>query len=154
MVITALGQAIRFKEAGVRAMGRTASGVRGMKLKPKDFVVGMNIVQPALVAKKALELLVLSENGLGKKTLVQEYKVQGRGGSGIKTMNITDKTGKIIGAEVINNTEEKDLMIISAKGQVVRTPLDSVSTLGRATQGVRIMRFKQEGDKVVSMALL
>ena len=98
--------------------------------------------------------MVVSENGLGKRTHIAEYKVQGRGGSGIKTMSVTPKTGKIISMSVINNTEECDLMAISVKGQVIRTPLNTVSTLGRATQGVRIMRFKEEGDKVASTTLL
>ena len=107
-----------------------------------------------LISKKVMELLVVSENGLGKRTILSEYKVQGRGGSGIKTMAVNDKTGKIIAARIINNTEEQDIMLISAKGQVVRTPLKNISTLGRATQGVRIMRFKQEGDTVATIALL
>ncbi|MFZ2189589.1 MAG: DNA gyrase subunit A [Candidatus Magasanikiibacteriota bacterium] len=154
MIVTAGGQAIRFKESGIRAMGRTASGVRGMRLKSKDEIVGMDVVSPELVKQGVLEMLVISENGLGKRTKLNEYKVQGRGGSGIKTMSITDKTGKIISMVVINNAEEKDLMLISVNGQVIRTPLKSVSTLGRATQGVRIMRFKEEGDKVASMTLL
>jgi len=154
VIVTSGGQAIRFKESEVRPMGRTASGVRGMKLRSHDEVVGMDVVEPNLIAKKVLELLVISENGLGKRTVLTDYKVQGRGGSGIKTMSVTDKTGKIISAQVINNTEEKDLMMISVKGQVVRTPLKSVSTLGRATQGVRMMRFKLDGDKVASIALL
>lgn len=154
MLVTSQGQAIRFKESGVRAMGRTAAGVKGMKLKSDDTIVGMAVVAPALISKKVLELLVVSENGLGKRTMLREYKVQGRGGSGIKTMNITDKTGKIVSARVINNTLEKDLMMISNKGQVVRIKLSSVSTLGRATQGVRIMRFKAAGDAVATIALL
>ena len=156
LLVTSLGQAIRFKESGVRSMGRTASGVRGMRLKSHDAIIGMSVMEPGLVNKKVLELLVVSENGLGKRTLVNEYKIQGRGGSGIKTMNITAKTGKIVGARVINNTEKHDLLMISTKGQVVRIDLDAVSTLGRATQGVRIMRFsahggpKEEGDTVVA----
>jgi DNA gyrase subunit A len=154
MIVTSCGQAIRFKESGVRPMGRTASGVRGMKLKSTDEVVGMDVVSPNLVGKNILKLLVVSANGLGKKTNIKEYKVQGRGGSGIKTMSVTEKTGKIISAKVINSTDTQDIMLISVKGQVVRTPLKSVSTLGRATQGVRIMRFKQAGDKVASTAIL
>ena len=154
MMVTTHGQAVRFKESGVRAMGRTASGVRGMKMKSNDEVVGMAVVDPALVKNKVLELLVVSENGLAKRTSLIEYKVQGRGGSGIKTMNITDKTGRIVDARVVNNTSEKDLMLISQKGQVVRIKMTSVSTLGRATQGVRIMRFKATGDKVVTTAFL
>jgi DNA gyrase subunit A len=154
MLATSLGQAIRFKESGVRPMGRTAKGVRGMKLKSNDTIVGMDVVSPELIKKKVLELFVISENGLGKRTHISEYKVQGRGGSGIKTMAVTAKTGSIIGMRVINNTEEQDVLLISTKGQVVRVPLKSVSTLGRATQGVRIMRFKAESDTVAGMALL
>jgi DNA gyrase subunit A len=154
MLITSLGQAIRFKEIGVRAMGRAASGVRGIRLKSEDFIVGMALIAPQLVKNKVLELLVVSENGLGKRTLINEYKVQGRGGSGIKTMSVTDKTGPIISARIVNNTEERDLMLISSAGQVVRTGLKSISTLGRATQGVRVMRFKKKKDKVASIELL
>ncbi|MBD3311385.1 MAG: DNA gyrase subunit A [Candidatus Magasanikbacteria bacterium] len=154
IIVTSLGQAIRFKEKGVRAMGRTAGGVRGIRIKSNDEVVGMDVIPPKLVAKKVLELLVVSENGLGKRTKINEYKVQGRGGSGIKTMNITDKTGPIISAKVINKTEDQDVLLISKKGQVVRTPVKNISTLGRATQGVRIMRFKAGGDKVAGTALL
>ena len=154
VIATDGGQAIRFKEANIRAMGRNASGVRGMRLKGKDHIVGMEIALPELVKKSVLELLVVSENGLGKRTALSEYKVQGRGGSGIKTMAVTAKTGKIISMAVINNTEERDLMAISVNGQVIRVPLDTISTLGRATQGVRVMRFKEEGDKVASMTLL
>lgn len=148
-LITALGQAIRFKESNVRAMGRTASGVRGMRIKSSDAIVGMDVVLPELVKNKVLELLVVSEHGLGKRTLIDEYKVQGRGGSGIKTMNVTDKTGKIIGARIINNTEKNDLLLISMKGQVIRTPLSSVPTLGRSTQGVRVMRFSAKGGSAL-----
>lgn len=154
ILITREGQAIRFKESGIRAMGRTASGVRGMKLKSNDEIIGMDVIEPALVKKGVLELLVISKNGLGKRTDLNEYKVQGRGGSGIKTMAVTPKTGKLVTARVMNNTEELDILLISVKGQVVRTPLKSVSTLGRATQGVRIMRFKEEGDCVAGSAIL
>lgn len=154
IISTSLGQAIRFKESGVRSMGRTASGVRGIRLKSNDEVIGMDVVNPELINKKVLEMLVISENGLGKKTKMSEYKVQGRGGSGIKTMAITEKTGRLISMRVINNSEENDLLMISVNGQVIRTPLKAVSTLGRATQGVRIMRFKAKGDKVASITLL
>lgn len=154
ILATREGQAIRFKESGVRAMGRTASGVRGMKLKSSDEIIGMDVISPELVKKKVLELLVISANGLGKRTKVSEYKVQGRGGSGIKTMAITTKTGKLISARVVNSAEDNDIMLISMKGQVVRTGIKNISTLGRATQGVRVMRFKQAGDTVASTALL
>lgn len=154
MIITSHGQGIRFREKDIRAMGRTAGGVRGMKLRSDDFVVGMDVIAPELIKKKMFELLVVSEHGLGKKTEVDEYKVQGRGGSGVKTMEVTDKTGPIIEARVINNTEDQDIMLISIKGQVVRTPLRTIPTLGRATQGVRVMRFKEANDKVASITLL
>lgn len=154
VIATAQGQAIRFKEADIRAMGRTAAGVRGMRLKSNDSVVGMDVVAPELVKQKVLELLVVSANGLGKRTEISEYKVQGRGGSGIKTMNITDKTGALISARIINNAEDQDLLLISMKGQVVRTPIKKISSLGRATQGVRVMRFKEDGDTVVNMTIL
>lgn len=154
IIATSQGQAIRFRESDVRDMGRTAAGVRGMRLKSNDVIVGMDVVAPELVKKKVLELLVVSKNGLGKRTEISEYKVQGRGGSGIKTMNITEKTGALINARIINNSIEEDLLLISAKGQVVRTPLKTISSLGRATQGVRVMRFKAEGDYVVNITVL
>lgn len=154
MLITAQGQAIRFKESGVRSMGRTAAGVRGMRLKSTDSIVGMGVVAPGAIKQGVLELLVVSVNGLGKRTKLKEYKVQGRGGSGIKTMAITAKTGEIVSARIINTTEEKDLLMISTKGQVVRIKTGSISTLGRATQGVRIMRFKGAGDTIAGIALI
>ena len=154
MIVTSLGQAIRFQEKNIRAMGRTASGVRAIRLKSTDEVVGMDVLDTGLIKNKILELLVVSENGMGKRTKINEYKVQGRGGSGIKTMAVTQKTGKIMASRIINTTEEQDLMLISVKGQVIRIGVKNVSTLGRATQGVRIMRFKQEGDTVAGIALL
>ncbi len=154
ILATRQGQAIRFKESVVRAMGRSAGGVRGLRLKSNDEIIGMDIVETALVNKKILELLVVSEKGLGKRTYVSEYKVQGRGGSGVKTMNVTNKTGSIVAMRIVNNTKEGDLMMISVKGQVIRIPIKSVSTLGRATQGIHIMRFKVHGDTVASIAIL
>jgi DNA gyrase subunit A len=154
MLVTELGQAIRFKELGVRAMGRTAGGVRGIKLKSNDGIVGMDIVSTGLVKQGVIELLVMAENGLGKRTPIKEYKVQGRGGSGIKTMNITNKTGKIVAARIINKTENKDALLISKNGQVIRTAIKNISTLGRATQGARIMRFKQKDDRLITMAII
>lgn len=154
IMVSADGQAIHLKEKDVRPMGRTAGGVRGMKLKSDDVIVGMDAIPNELLKKGVVELLVLSEHGLGKRTPIDEYKVQGRGGSGIKTMSVTDKTGPIVGSHLVNTSEERDLMVISVNGQVIRTPLKSVSTLGRATQGVRIMRFKEVDDKVASSAIL
>jgi DNA gyrase subunit A len=102
---------------------------------------------------KALEVLIVTENGLGKKTDLAFYKIQNRAGSGIKTLKVTPKTGKIVFMYILNNTEEHDLVIISKSGQTIRTPLNAVSTLGRATQGVRVMRL-DEGDKVASATIL
>ena len=102
---------------------------------------------------KSLEVLIVTENGLGKKTDAGFYKVQNRGGSGIKTLKVTPKTGKIVAMYILNNKEEHDLVIISKSGQTIRTPLNAVSTLGRATQGVRVMRL-QDGDKVASATII
>lgn len=153
MLITAQGQSIRFKEKLVRAMGRNAAGVHGMRLKnDKDAVVGMDVVDPAMI--KTFQLFVISENGLGKRTPLTQYRQQGRGGSGIKTAKVTPKTGQVIGAYVVNAKDERDLMLISNKGQLIRLPFGSVSVSGRATQGVRLMRFKEDGDKVASVTLI
>jgi DNA gyrase subunit A len=154
LLVTAEGQSIRFKEADVRPMGRSAKGVRGIKLKSTDNIIGMGIIDTSLAKEGHLQALVISEQGLGKKTDINEYKVQKRGGSGIKTMAVTSKTGKIISARVINTALKQDIMMISEQGQVVRTPLKSISTLGRATQGVRVMRFKVAGDLVASIAII
>lgn len=155
VLITAQGQSIRFSESTVRTMGRTAAGVRGIKLKKKgDHVVGMDIVEPEMVKKNMLELCVLSANGLGKRTNLKEYKQQGRGGSGIKTMNVTAKTGEIKAGFVANSKDERDLIVISAKGQVIRLPFVSVKVSGRATQGTYLMRFRAIGDKIASVAFV
>jgi len=154
MLVTAGAQAIRFKEKNVRAMGRTAAGVRGIRLKGKDVIVGMDVIDPSLISKNLLDLLVVSEHGFGKRTNLKSYKVQGRGGSGIKTGKITPKTGKIISAEVASNKDERDLIIISKFGQVIRMPYKSVSVLGRATQGVRVMRFKEKDDMAASVTFI
>ena len=155
MLVTSGGQAVRFEEKGVRPMGRVASGVRGIKLKGDDSVVGMGII-PGSSSKKPgeKEILVVMENGNGKRSDLIEYKVQGRGGSGIKTANISKKTGKIVAAHIVDAKDERDMFIISGAGQVIRSELKSVSVLGRATQGVRIMRFKKADDTVASAALI
>jgi len=151
VITTADGQAIRFKEKDVRPMGRTATGVRGIKLKKDDKVVGMDVV---FKNQKGNQLLVIMENGYGKRSDLKAYKVQKRGGSGIKTASVTIKTGKIVGASTINmDAIEGDLILTSEKGQIIRIPLKSVSILGRATQGVRVMR-PQAGDKVAAIAVL
>ncbi len=152
MLITSGGQSIRFKEKLIRAMGRNAAGVRGMRLKGSDKIVGMDIVDPELA--KSFQLFVISEEGLGKRTPLTQYRLQGRGGSGTKTAKVNKKTGRIIGAYVVNAKDERDLMIMSNKGQIIRLPFGTVSVSGRATQGVRLMRFKETNDKVASVTLV
>ncbi len=154
MLVSTGGQSIRFNEKDVRPMGRATAGVRGARLGKGDEIVGMDILPKDLAKKDVLELLVVMENGYGKRTNVRSYKVQHRGGSGIKTAKITSKTGKIVSAFVINALEEQDLIVISSYGQVIRLPMKSVSTLGRATQGVRVMRFKENEDKVASVTFV
>jgi len=149
-LITAGGQAIRFKEIDVRDMGRNAAGVRGIRLKKDDLIVGMGVIKPDPEKIKRYQILTIMENGYGKRTVLNLYKVQGRGGSGIKTAKVTTKTGKLVNAYVVNaeTMKEKDLIVISEKGQVIRLPFKSVNKTGRDTQGVRLMRFKDENDKV------
>jgi DNA gyrase subunit A len=149
MLVTAAGQSIRFKESDIREMGRTAGGVRGMKLGAKDLLVGVDVVMKENA--KDGSLLVMSANGLGKKTKLSEYKVQNRGGSGIKTAKVTAKTGALIMAKVI--TIEEELIAMSKKGQVIRTALASVPSLGRQTQGVTIMKMRP-GDGVASITTI
>lgn len=146
---TAEGQAIRFKGKDVRVMGRNASGVRGMKLDKGDYIVGTDVVTKEM---KKPELLVISSNGYGKKTPLDEYKVQGRGGSGIITMKVTDKTGKIITSKVVTE-EEDEIAAISKKSQVIRVEVKEIPSLGRQTQGVRIMKLR-EGDSIASITCI
>jgi DNA gyrase subunit A len=149
-LITAKGQAIRFKETNVRDMGRTAAGVFGIRLKDDDTVVGMGVIKTDKEKLKKYQITSIMEKGFGKRTALHLYKVQGRGGSGIKTAKVTAKTGKLTNAYIVNaeTMKEKDLVIISEKGQVIRLPFKSVNQSGRDTQGVRLMRFKAEDDKV------
>jgi len=154
ILISMDGQSIRTKEKNIRAMGRAAAGVRGIRLKKGDEVVGMDVINEGKASANE-QLLVVMENGFGKRTYLSNYKIQGRGGSGIKTAKITPKTGKIVSAFVVNKKlENEDLIIISEKGQVIRMPLKSVNVLGRATQGVRLMRFKAEADKVANVTFV
>ncbi len=147
-IVTRQGQSIRFEEAEVRPMGRQAAGVRGMKLKGDDVVIGMDVISPKLADKGLLELFVVTENGMGKRTSLTEYKTQGRGGSGIRTAHVGAKTGNVVAAFISSKDDERDILFISKKGIVIRTPFKSVPTLGRDTQGVRLMRFKEAGDLV------
>jgi DNA gyrase subunit A len=152
ILITSGGQAIRFSEKDARPLGRATGGVIGIRLYKGDEVVGMDVIDSAKAKDANSKLLVIMENGFGKKTLIKFYKKQHRGGSGVKTARITSKTGRIVSAFVIQ-PETKDIIAISKKGIVIRTPLDSISTVSRVTQGVRIMRV-EPGDKVVSATLL
>ncbi|HNY36068.1 MAG TPA: DNA gyrase subunit A [Candidatus Pacearchaeota archaeon] len=148
ILATKNGQSIRFAEKEVRQMGRPASGIRGIRLKKGDEVIGMEVVKKERLKEKDY-VLVLTDNGFGKRTLVSEYKTQGRGGSGVKIAHITTKTGQLAKIEVIAGQE--DLIVISQKGQVIRTKISSIPKLGRDTQGVKIMKMKL-GDKVASAA--
>jgi len=151
-IVTAKGQSIRFDVEEVREMGRTAGGVRGMSLKKGDRVVSAEVIS---AAAKDASLLVVMSKGYGKRTKVSEYKVQGRGGSGIKTAEVTPKTGEIIGAKIVSgdSLEDEELVVVSKKGQVIRTSIAEISLLSRATQGVRIMKL-YEGDSIASIVAL
>jgi len=154
VLVTANGQAIQFEEKQVRPMGRTAAGVRGIRLKKNDEAVGMGVVDAGLVKKGQLSIVTIMEQGFGKRTNLKDYRIQSRGGSGIKTAKITPKNGKIVNSFVAEINTEKDLLVISEKGQVIRLPFNSVPTIGRATQGVRVMKFKDPKDKVASVSLV
>ncbi len=148
VVVTAKGQSIRFSSDDVREMGRQAGGVRGIKLGSGDSLVGAGVVPKGI---KDAQLLVLSSTGYGKKTKLSEYKTQGRGGSGIKTMSITAKTKQLVGATVILN-QNGELVAMSQKSQAIRTGLDEIPTLSRATQGVRVMKLR-DGDNLASFVV-
>jgi DNA gyrase subunit A len=150
ILVTANGQSIRFKETDVRDMGRNAAGVFGVRLKKDDALVGMGVIKNDKEKIKKYQVLSVMANGFGKRTDLKYYKVQGRGGSGVKTAKVTSKTGKLTNAFVVNSESmaEKDLIIISNNGQVIRLPFKTVAQSGRDTQGVRLMRFKAEGDRV------
>nr|WP_159723136.1 DNA gyrase subunit A [Enterococcus sp. CSURQ0835] len=142
---THLGYSVTFKETDVRDMGRTASGVRGVRLRPSDYVVG------AAVLKPDQEVLVITENGYGKRTKAAEYPVKGRGGKGIKTANITAKNGPLAGLTTVNGDE--DILLITNRGVIIRFNVASVSQTGRATLGVRLMKMEND-SKVVTMAIV
>jgi DNA gyrase subunit A len=149
LILSRKGKAIRFKESDVRAMGRAAAGVRGIRLGGGDVVVEAAVVSNA--AKS--DILVVMENGLGKATPVTEYRFQGRGGSGVKAAQITAKTGDIVGGAVLTPGEDGDLLLLSKKGQAIRMKLSAIPSQGRATQGVIVMRL-DKGDKVASMSVV
>lgn len=151
-LVTRGGQSIRFKESDVRQMGRTAGGVTAMKLGKGDEIVSADVFTKDV---KDREILIVTEDGYGKSTPAKEYKVQNRGGSGIKTVKVTDKTGKVVCGIVITAEERKEgeLVIMSKKGQVIKLPLKDVPTLGRDTQGVRVMKMRA-GDSIASVVFV
>ena len=142
---TRQGMAIRFPEGDVRPMGRTAYGVRGISLREGDEVVAMEVVKPGGT------LLTLTELGYGKRTPLDDYRVQSRGGIGLKNLDITEKNGRVI--EIAQVSEDKELLLITEQGKILRTPTGDIRTIGRATQGVRLMVL-DDGDKLVSVALV
>jgi len=148
VIITRDGQSIHFKETDARAMGRTATGVRAIKLRKGDEVVGVDVV----IDPNKAEIMVMSSKGYGKRTKIGEYKVQGRGGSGIKTANVTEKTGALVIGCLVTD-DHAELIAISKQGQVIRTGMGEIPTLSRATQGVRIMKLRA-GDSIASLTLL
>ena len=145
LIATHDGQAVRFHESDVRPMGRTAVGVRGIRLREGDYVVG------AARAEAGKTVLTITEKGYGKRTTVEDYRITSRGGSGIRNYMVTGKTGPIVGIKVVDGSE--DLLLVTESGILIRTPVQNIRTAGRATQGVIVMRFKTEGDRVISMAL-
>jgi DNA gyrase subunit A len=147
ILATALGQSIRFDESEVREMGRAAGGVRAMKLGKGDMIIGADVV----VEEKGSFMLIMGSNGIGKKTEIEEYKIQGRGGSGIKTAKVTPKTGNLMVGKVVQNDTE--LVAMSKKGQVIRVDLNTIPSSGRQTQGVSIMKLRP-GDSLASVTCL
>lgn len=168
-IVTKEGQSIRFKDSAVREMGRAAGGVRAIKLFGGDEVIGAHVIKHSW---KDAHLLVISANGYGKRTELSEYKVQGRGGSGILTSKVTTKTGKVIASQVVEPADAnpryaggfggaramageggREVIAISKKSQVVKVDLKEIPVLGRQTQGVRIMKLR-EGDSIASLICL
>ena len=145
LIATHDGMAVCFDENDVRPMGREAVGVRGIRLREGDYVVG------AARARAGKTVLTITENGYGKRTPVEEYRITNRGGLGIKNYAVTEKTGPIVGIKVVDGSE--DLLLVTQAGILIRTPVENIRVAGRATQGVIVMRFKEEGDHVISMAL-
>ena len=145
LIATHDGMAVCFDENDVRPMGRTAVGVRGIRLREGDYVVS------AARAAEGREVLSITEKGYGKRTPVEEYRITNRGGLGIKNYAVTEKTGPVVGIKVVDGTE--DLLLVTQAGILIRTAVENIRIAGRATQGVIVMRFKEEGDRVISLAL-
>ncbi len=142
---THFGYSVSFDENDVRAMGRTATGVRGAKLRDEDYVVGMDLLE------EGTKVLAITENGYGKRTSIDEYAIKGRGGKGIKTVNVTEKNGNLVGLATVR--EDEDIMIITDAGVMIRFHAKDVSEIGRATLGVRLIRL-DDGSKVSTMAVV
>jgi len=147
IISTSLGQAIRFHEKNVRPMGRVSRGVRGIRLRPDDEVIGMDTVQ------EGSSIFVISKFGYGKRTKVDQFTPHARGGVGIRSAVVNKKTGNLIGVKTLSADDSQEVIIISTQGQTIRLGLKNISALGRATQGVRIMRLN-DGDSVASLALV
>ncbi len=145
------GKCCRFDEEEARAIGRNSTGVRGIDLEEDDYVVGMVCIDPAEQALKPLDILVVSENGFGKRSDLDEYRKTHRGSKGVKTINITDKTGKLIALKAVS--DENDLMIINRSGVTIRMPADSIRVAGRATQGVKLISIR-EGDSIAAVCVV
>ena len=141
------GKAIRFNEQTVRAIGRVGAGVRGISIEDDDEVVGMIAIEP----EDKKDVLVVSENGFGKRTDLDEYRITNRGGKGVKTINVTEKTGKLVSIQAVN--DENDLMVINRSGVVIRTAVDQIRLAGRATQGVKVINLR-EGDSIASVVVV
>ena len=144
MIAAREGRAIRFNESTVRPMGRVSSGVRAISIEDNNEVIGMIAIEPG----SNQDVLVLSENGYGKRTDLEEYRITNRGGKGVKTINVTEKTGELISIQAV--TDENDLMIINRSGLTIRTSADQIRVAGRATQGVKIIDLR-EGDAIASV---
>ena len=143
VIATRKGLAIRFKESGIRVIGRSGRGVRGIRLGKDDYTVGMEVVNPGE------QFLVSSENGYGKRTEVEKYRLTSRGGKGVINMKVNEKTGEVIGIRKVEKTD--DIVLVTTKGVINRQPVAQIRATGRATQGVRLIKL-QEGDKLVSLA--
>lgn len=147
VISTSNGQAIRFHEKDARPMGRVSRGVRGIRLRPGDHVIGMDIVE------EGSSIFVISKYGYGKQTKVSQFTPHARGGVGIRSAVVNSKTGELVGVKTLSNEEGQEVIIISKNGQTIRLGLKNIPALGRATQGVRIMRLN-DADEVVSLALV
>jgi len=154
VLVTKKGQLVRFKESQIRSMGRTAAGIRGIRIKKGDEVIGMDIIEKLLNGTKNEDkyLLVVTDNGYGKRTSLKEFKLQGRGGSGVRAAKVTSKTGDLINFKILTGNEE-DLIVISQRGHTIRIKISSIPKIGRDTQGVRIIKL-DAGDKVASVTCI